>query len=82
MSGPVLDCIPDYVVDRVFDIVVRFHIVTMVTSQLAFDVLNHLRRMRMGTQIVTKQECVAVVGLARNAHVNMGRSAAGRLVEV
>ncbi len=81
VSGPIQRSVPDQVVDWVFDVVVRLHILGVTLGNLALDQLDGACRVGVRTEIVAKQKRVALIGIPVDPDMDVCPTAGPGLIE-
>src|SRR4029453_9856599 len=64
LSRPIPRSLPNEIINWVFDVVVSFKVIGVTFDDLPLDEFDGSSRIRVGTQIVTKQQGIALVRLA------------------
>src|SRR5258705_5808020 len=81
VSRPLLRRCPEEIIHRVFDVVVRFHILGVPLRDFALYQLDGSRRIRMSAKIVAEEQGVLLIRMAVYPHMHIGAALAWRLVE-
>ena len=71
LSRPVRRSIPDQVIDRILDVVVRIYILSVSFCNFALDQLDRLRRVWVRSQVVTKHQRISLIGIPVDPHVHV-----------
>ena len=64
LSRPVPRSLPNEIINRVFDVVVSLKVIGVTFDYLPLDEFDGSSRIRVSTQIVTKQQGIALVRVA------------------
>ena len=69
--SPLQRCIPNQIIDRVFDVVIRIHIISVAFDNFALDDLDGTSRVRVSAQVIAKQQRVMLVRVAVDPHMHI-----------
>src|SRR5882724_3163612 len=81
LSRPIPRSLPNKIIDRVLEVVIGLKVIGVAFDDLSFDEFDGSGRIRMSTQIVTKQQGIALVRVAVDPNMHIRTPPAVWLIE-